>query len=212
MTTATAPPSDLELSRGDLAALMQESAGKGVEAATSKFMASIPEALKALGGKPKAEAHQVALKGIVDQLDTMIPGVPLPWGSVIFGAIPGIVLGEVIDGFVPPRTKEDTLNFLNPVVKVVAAVATYKPIEGMVGRNAALFYAGTLTIQVASLILPLDQWVSTIVGWFQGIGKKKEEEKEKEAVADFARIAAAARTARVAQTIGPDRYRSMLGG
>ncbi len=114
---------------------------------------------------PPGEVAQMAqggVAGIVKQLDD-VSGFDVPFGAVVFGAIPGAITGEVIDGLFPVRNADDSMNITNPVIKtaVIAGVAVFG--ERWMGRPAARFFAGALVLQVFVDVLPVDRFVNWAV-------------------------------------------------
>jgi hypothetical protein len=97
-------------------------------------------------------------------------GQGIPWGSALVGGFGGLVLGEVIDGFVSPTTDEGGTNFANIAVKGAAAWAAVQWGDMLVGRMGARFAAGFLIFSVARQVLPIDDWVMKIKDVFQGNG------------------------------------------
>lgn len=113
---------------------------------------------------PEADVEQAALTGIIRQLDT-IGGLDVPFGSVIFGGIPGLVVGELVDGFVSP-VAAGGVSWANVLVKTGVAWMGVQFLPQFIGRNGSLFFAGSLALQAARQILPIDQWVANLVGMF----------------------------------------------
>ncbi|KKN54176.1 hypothetical protein LCGC14_0595250 [marine sediment metagenome] len=109
-----------------------------------------------------AQMAQGGIAGVVKQLDD-VSGFDVPFGAVVFGAIPGAITGEVIDGIFPLRNADDSMNITNPVVKtaIVAGVAVFG--ERWIGRPAARFFAGALVLQVFVDVLPVDRFVNWAV-------------------------------------------------
>ena len=115
----------------------------------------------------KTQAHleqskALSVTGIVGQLDSMAFGIPL--GSVLLGAVPGVIVGEVIDGLVDPKTKEGGVNWVNLLLKVILAVLAMQFLSGFLGKTPALFFAGALLIQILRQLLPIDDWVRSLRG------------------------------------------------
>lgn len=105
---------------------------------------------------------QVSIADAASQLDGAL-GVGIPWGSILLGAIPGAVVGEVIDGLLPPRNAKGELNFANLGVKgvIAAGAASFGP--DLIGKTPAMLFVGALGVQMLSDILPLDRWVRNII-------------------------------------------------
>jgi len=104
-----------------------------------------------------------ALGGTLGALDN-IGGLGIPFGSVLRGAIPGVIVGEVIDGLMSPKTSTGQVNWLNPAAKIGAGWIGVQYGRGFLGTTGALFFAGTLALQALSQLLPLDAIVANIVG------------------------------------------------
>ena len=120
---------------------------------------------------PPGEVAQMAqggVAGVVTQLDNAT-SYDIPFGGVLFGAVPGAVAGEVIDGLIPLRRADDTLNYANPLTKglVVAGAAVFG--DRIIGRQATQFFAGALVLQMFVDIVPIDRFVSWAVRQFQRI-------------------------------------------
>ena len=109
-----------------------------------------------------APMAQDGLAGVVTQLDNATPW-DIPFGAVIFGAVPGAITGEVIDGLVPLRRADDTLNFMNPAFKGAAIAVAVMFGERLIGRRASQFYAGALVLQMFVDLVPLDRFVNWAV-------------------------------------------------
>lgn len=127
---------------------------------------------------------QQGVAGIVRGLDDIkLFDVALPVGSALLGLPTGVIVGEVIDGFIPRRTADNSINFMNVAAKGVGAWGMLSFGRNLVGKQAATFAAAALLLQVLSTVLPIDEWVSNIVNAVSGIGKAKEEEPLTEAPA-----------------------------
>ena len=111
----------------------------------------------------KAEMKATNFGSIAADLDGAF-GQNVPWGSVLVGAVPGVFVGEVIDGLVSPLNDLGETNYTNVVVKVAVAVAGASFGKQLIGNRAAMFFAGSLLVQVLADLLPLDTWVDKIVG------------------------------------------------
>lgn len=112
-----------------------------------------------------ATMNQPALAGTINTLNG-IGGLDIPWGDILFGALPGALVSEVVDGLMPPRNADGSLNFQNLGIKLGIAWAGVQFGDRLVGRQASQFFAGGIIIFVLADILPLDQWVATVRGWF----------------------------------------------
>lgn len=109
-----------------------------------------------------AKQNQPALAGVVGQLDGAL-GAGIPWGSVLIGAVPGAVAGEIIDGFVSPRNADGSVSFFNLVVKGGTAALSMQVLPQLIGKRASTFFAGALALQVLADFLPLDRIVNASV-------------------------------------------------
>ena len=116
-----------------------------------------------------ATMNQPALAGTVNTLNG-IGGLDIPWGNILLGALPGAIVSEVVDGLMPAFNPDGSLNFQNVAIKLGIAWAGVQFGPQLVGRQASQFFAGGIIIFVLADILPLDQWVATIRGWFQRNG------------------------------------------
>lgn len=120
----------------------------------------------------QASMSQGALGGVVDTLDDVkLFKMAIPLGSAIIGLPAGTILGEVIDGFVSPRNATGGMNAMNLVAKGVGVYGALAFGPNLMGKRASQFAAAALLVQVASQFLPIDQWVSQIVGAVRGAGK-----------------------------------------
>lgn len=91
-------------------------------------------------------------------------------GSVLVGGVSGLVLGEVIDGFVSPQSDTGGVNFANVLAKGIG-IAGFTMFGKQLMSPAGVAAGVTiLSLQVLADILPLDRLVGNIVGFFQGIG------------------------------------------
>ena len=108
---------------------------------------------------------QPAIAGFVNTLDG-IGGLDIPWGAVLFGALPGAIVSEVIDGLMPAHNADGSINFMNLGVKGLVAWAGVQFGPQLVGRRASQFFAGGLILFVLSDFLPIDQWVANLRGLF----------------------------------------------
>jgi len=166
-----APPTPL--TRADFEAMLTKAGEKAGEAGARSYADLIrpkaDEAKAALVKQETAPLHQVGvLGGLVDTMDS-VGGLGIPFGSVLVGAIPGVVVGEVIDGLVSSKTATGQVNWINPAVKIGAGWVGVQYGRGLIGNTGAMFFAGTLALQALSQILPLDRIVANIVGMFRKI-------------------------------------------
>ena len=120
----------------------------------------------------QASMSQGVLGGVVDTLDNVkIFNMALPLGSAIIGLPLGTIVGEVIDGLAPPKSATGGVNAMNLVAKGVGVWGTLQFGPKIIGDRASQFAVAAILVQVASQFLPLDQWVSQIVGAVRGAGK-----------------------------------------
>ena len=112
-----------------------------------------------------AVMRQAGVLGAALTLDD-IGGLGIPFGSVLLGGFPGIITGDVIDGFVNPIDANGNVAWGNLVTKggIAAAGAFFLP--RWIGDRPAMFFAGALVIQMMSDMLPFDRLSAWIVGRF----------------------------------------------
>lgn len=154
-TEVAAPAPDTKFTRADIESWL----GKAGEAGARTYMeAHKPEAPKTETATQEQEAtqEQIGVGGITRSLDD-IGGLGIPFGSVLVGAIPGVVVGELIDGFIPPSR-----GMLNPAAKVGAAWVGVQYGRRLLGTNGAMFFAGALALQALTALLPIDQWTAQL--------------------------------------------------
>lgn len=106
------------------------------------------------------------LSPIERAINPLVPNLPV--GSLAVGAITGLVLGEVIDGFVSTQTESGDINFANLIIKGVAAIGLVTVGNQLMSKQATLAGAAILTAQILADVLPLDEWIARIRGVFQG--------------------------------------------
>jgi len=80
--------------------------------------------------------EQGAVASIASKGDNMF-GLGIPWGSVMVGAVPGIFVGDLIDGFVSPTTEEGKTNIANIGVKVGVGAAGTMYLSRYIGATPA---------------------------------------------------------------------------
>lgn len=108
---------------------------------------------------------QPALAGTISQLNGL-GGFDIPWGDVLFGALPGAIVSEVVDGLMAPRNADGSVNFQNLAIKGVIAGVGVQFGAQFVGKRTAQFFAGGLVLFILADLLPIDQWVARIIGFF----------------------------------------------
>lgn len=113
----------------------------------------------------RAVMGQPALVGFVNTLDG-IGGLDIPWGSVLFGILPGAMVSEIVDGLMTPRNADGTINFMNLGLKGAIAWAGVQFGPQLIGRRASQFFAGGILLFVLGDLLPIDQWVANITKLF----------------------------------------------
>ncbi len=101
--------------------------------------------------------------GLVSDLDN-VTRFDIPFGSVVFGALPGAVIGEIVDGVMPLRNADGSLNVANPLTKGAIGFGGALFLDRAVGRRAASFFVGALALQIFSDLVPLDRFVNWAVG------------------------------------------------
>lgn len=116
----------------------------------------------------EAEMNQPSAAGLVSTLDGAASAIPIvgaiPWGSIIFGAVPGALVSEVVDGLMAPRNADGSVNFMNLGVKAVIAGVGVTFGKRLVGTKAAGFFAAGIGIFILADLLPVDQWVEQLTG------------------------------------------------
>lgn len=120
----------------------------------------------------QAEMNQVSAAGFIGNLDGATSAIPIvgkiPFGSILFGAVPGALVSEVVDGLMAPRNADGSLNFMNLGAKVLIAGVGATFGRRFIGNKAAGFFAAGLLIFVAADFLPVDQWVARLVSSLGG--------------------------------------------
>ena len=98
-------------------------------------------------------------------LDRSIP-FDVPLASIFAGGLGGLVLGDVIDGFAPPRTATRNLNLMNLGIKGIAIAAAFHPRFGKrwLGDRPAMVVGVVLAIGLLGDLLPIDRWVAQLTG------------------------------------------------
>ena len=111
----------------------------------------------------KASMTQL-LSPIERAINPLVPNLPL--GSLAVGAITGLILGELVDGFVSTDSPTGGTNFANLAVKGGVAIALVTVGSQLMSKQAAMAGAAILTAQILADVLPLDQWIARIRGVF----------------------------------------------
>lgn len=155
-----------------------------------------------------AEMGQGILVQLEKPFNNLVPNVKM--GSIVLGGVGGLLVGEVLDGFITPRTDEDKTNPTNVIAKVAVAVGFASFGNKIATQQAANAAAVVLVTQVAADILPIDKWIDTVMGFFSG-------DKVVEGVVDTSQTRPSARrTVTSNQTLatdgsGRDSMASVLG-
>lgn len=90
----------------------------------------------------------------------------LPLGAIFVGGFTGLIVGDLIDTFQPPKTAAGQLNYINLVVKggAIWVLAMYGH-QAMSGP-AVMFAGGILLLQMIADIFPLSRWLSSLINIF----------------------------------------------
>lgn len=116
-----------------------------------------------------AVMRQVGVIGAAATLDE-IGGLNIPFGSVLIGAFPGVITGDVIDGFIQPIDVNGNVAWGNLLTKAAVATGGAFFLPRWIGERPAMFFAGALVIQMLSDMLPLDRLSAWVVGMFSREG------------------------------------------
>lgn len=116
-------------------------------------------------GELASMAQRGGAGGLVSDLDN-VTRFDIPFGSVIFGALPGAAAGEIVDGLMPLRNADGTFNIANPITKGVGGFGGAMFADRLVGRRAAGFFVGALLLQIVVDAVPLDRFVDWAVDQF----------------------------------------------
>lgn len=111
---------------------------------------------------------QAALGGTVARLDAL-GGLRLPVGSVLFGAIPGAIVGTAIDRVVSSKTSSGGMNIANVGLKVGVGIMAMRFLPRYLGKMAATFFVGGLLVQVIADALPIQGIVNRLAGFLSSI-------------------------------------------
>lgn len=158
----TTPSDKTRVTLDALQAKWNESLDTRFAAFSQTFQALLPQA----SGPQEVPLMVPMAQGLLAPIEKAIPkigGVEL--GSIGIGGITGLILGEVIDGFVPPDDEEGNTNMANILAKSAGAFIVATQGKRLMSPTAANFAAGILVIQVLRDVLPLDQWIDKLVGW-----------------------------------------------
>ena len=109
-----------------------------------------------------AEMNMVSLSRVAGQLGGAL-GADIPWGAVAVGAVPGVIVGEVIDGISANLDSAGNPNPTNIVLKAGAAFIAVNFGKQFLGKRPSQFFAGALLVQVLADVLPLDKVVDRIL-------------------------------------------------
>mgnify|MGYP001584074608 FL=1 len=177
MGATAAPPILLTRSeiQGDIANAVREAMRVNALATQTATVAQTtdPPAPAKPPASPPLMANAV-LSPVVNTLDNIkVFREPFPIGSALIGLPSGVIIGEVIDGFVPKRNKEGGVNPMNIAAQAAAAYTVLALGDKLIGRSAAQFAAGIVIVRVASQLLPIDKWIADVVAALRGIAKPK---------------------------------------
>lgn len=127
----------------------------------------------------KADMRAAGIAGLVESGDNFrILQFKLgPVTSALVGIPTGMVLGGVINNYLPPyrdaagvptKTRPTTIGFgqinlLNPVAHVGGMVASETFVAGLIGSTAAHFITGTLLLNTLLTYTPLGTWLNNFV-------------------------------------------------
>jgi len=136
-----------------------------------------------------AVMRQAGVVGAALTLDD-IGGLGIPFGSVLLGGVPGVIAGDVIDGFISPTGPTGDVSWGNVFSKGLVAAGGAYLLPRWLGDRPAMFFAGALVVQMLSDVLPLDRFSAWVVGMFN---------KDATASARYQAAAAAQRRAATAQ-------------
>jgi len=106
------------------------------------------------------------LLGAIEQpVNAIWPALPL--GSIAVGAVVGITVGELIDGFIPPKSATGGVNMVNVVAKGggILALTMFGP--QLMSKTGTIIAVGLLGAQLLADLLPLDRLVQAIVNFFR---------------------------------------------
>ena len=149
-----------------------------------------------------AVMRQAGILGAALTLDEL-GGLGVPFGSVLIGGFPGIIVGDVIDGFIAPIDVNGNVAWGNLLTKGAIAAGGAMFLPRWIGDRPAMFFAGALVIQMMSDMLPLDRLSAWVVGMFSRNGT---------AGASAADAAAAQARARARAQSGDIPIREAVGG
>lgn len=99
------------------------------------------------------------------QVDKVLWNIPI--GSVALGLVPGAIVGDLVDGFVPPSGSGALAGQVpNAIARGIgAAFVMSNGVKRVIGPTASVVAAATLLTPIAARVLPLDRIVSNIVGF-----------------------------------------------
>ena len=106
------------------------------------------------------------LLGIIENpLNGFWPAVPI--GSILVGGFTGVLAGELIDAFFPPRTSTGGVNITNVAVKGggILLLTMWGPM--LMSRTGSTIAIAILGVQMLSDLLPIDQWIMNLVNWIK---------------------------------------------
>ena len=141
------------------------------EAGASKALALVAEqhqeTLPAVRAGVEAAEMHASYTGLLEKpLDSLVPKVPL--GAIVVGGGLGLIVGDLIDGFVPATNLDGSVNFGNVATKGVVAYIAATMGGKIVSKQAGLAIAVVLGAQVLADVLPIDEWAARLRGVFGG--------------------------------------------
>ena len=108
------------------------------------------------------------LLGVIEQpVNSFWPTLPL--GSVVVGGLVGMTLGELIDGFVPPKDALGKTSMTNVIVKAVGMIGLSMYGSMIMSKTGVVISIGLLGAQLLADLLPVDQWIRNLVNWVKSL-------------------------------------------
>ena len=103
--------------------------------------------------------------GVIERpINSLIPNVQL--GSLAVGGFTGLLVSELVDGFVPAGTGGQ---YGSSLAKALAAILVKQSGKALVSQSSANVAATVMLVQVLAEILPIDQWVAQITSRVGGM-------------------------------------------
>lgn len=119
---------------------------------------SATDPLDVVAGVRDAQMEQSLTAAIEKPLNGLVSGIDL--GSIAVGGGAGLVLAEIIDGFLPIRPNATDDLFKNVAVKGLAAYGIHQYGSRAMSRSAQRAAITVLLLQAASDATPLNVWIS----------------------------------------------------